>query len=125
MFDHVSIGVRDLAAAGRFYDAALQPLGYTRLYDGPHGLGYGRARPQFWLGQSPSPVPPDPQSGLHLCFRADTRGAVDAFHAIALARGGHDNGAPGLRPQYTPTYYAGFVLDLDGYRIEAVTFSVD
>ncbi|WP_374299691.1 VOC family protein [Ferrovibrio sp.] len=125
MFDHVSIGVRDLAASGRFYDAVLLPLGYKRLYEGAHGLGYGRTRPQFWLDTSPSPVPDDPKSGLHICFRADTRSAVDAFHAIALAQGGRDNGAPGLRPQYTPTYYAGFAFDPDGYRIEAVTFSVD
>lgn len=68
MFDHVSIGVRDLAASGRFYDAVLLPLGYKRLYEGAHGLGYGRTRPQFWLDTSPSPVPDDPKSGLHICL---------------------------------------------------------
>ncbi len=125
MFDHISIGVRDLVASGRFYDAVLLPLGYRRLYEGSHGLGYGRDRPQFWLDTSPSPVPDDPKSGLHICFRADRRDAVDAFHAIALAQNGRDNGPPGLRPQYTPTYYAAFIFDPDGYRIEAVTFSVD
>lgn len=125
MFDHLSIGVRDIARSGAFYDAALGPLGYTRLYDGPHGVAYGARQPQFWLGRTDRPIPPDPESGLHLCFRAETRAAVDAFHAMALQNGGSDNGPPGLRPQYTPTYYAGFIIDPDGYRIEAVCYSPD
>lgn len=123
MFDHISIGVRDLVRSGAFYDAALKPLGYTRLYDGPHGIAFGSKRPQFWIDRTDSPVPPDPKSGLHLCFNAESRAAVDAFHAIAIENGGEDNGPPGLRPQYTPTYYAAFIVDPDGYRIEAVCFS--
>lgn len=122
MFDHISIGVKDLARSGAFYDAVLEPLGYKRLYDGSHGLAYGARQPQFWIDRTDSPVPADPQSGLHLCFRAPDRAAVDAFHKTALAHGGRDNGAPGLRPQYTPTYYAGFILDPDSYRIEAVCY---
>lgn len=122
MFDHISIGVKDLKASTAFYDAALKPLGYTRLYEGAHGIAYGAKRPQLWLDQSPRPVPADPRSGLHLCFKAASRAAVDAFHAAALTMGGKDNGAPGLRPQYTPTYYAGFIFDPDGYRIEAVCY---
>jgi catechol 2,3-dioxygenase-like lactoylglutathione lyase family enzyme len=120
MFDHISIGVRDRDRSGRFYDAALKPLGFTRLYDGPLGLGYGGAQPQFWIEHAAQPVPADPRSGFHICFRADSRAAVDAFHALALGHGGTDNGPPGLRPQYTPPYYAGFILDPDGSRLEAV-----
>lgn len=122
MFDHVSIGVRNLQAAGRFYDLVLRPLAVTRLYDGDGTLGYGGKAPQFWLSQTEIPVPPDPRSGLHICFSADSRDAVGAFHAIALAQGASDNGAPGLRPQYAPNYYAGFIIDPDGYRLEAVCY---
>jgi len=120
MFDHVSIGVRDLTRSVAFYDATLQPLGHKRLYDGEHGIGYGTARPQFWIGRSDSPVPADARSGLHICFRTDGRAAVDAFYAIALQNGGTDNGPPGLRPHYHPHYYGAFVRDPDGHNIEAV-----
>jgi catechol 2,3-dioxygenase-like lactoylglutathione lyase family enzyme len=119
MIDHVSIGVRDLARAKRFYDAALRPLGYTALSDSPDQVGYGGEAAAFWLGAAERPVPPDPASGLHFCFAAPSRPSVDAFHAAALAAGGADNGAPGLRPAYGPDYYAAFVIDPDGYRIEA------
>lgn len=125
MFDHISIGVREIARSAAFYDAVLKPLGFQRLYDGPHGVAYGATRPQFWLDQTGNPVKPDPQSGFHICFRTDSHAAVDAFHALALQNGGTDNGPPGLRPQYTPTYYAGFIIDPDGYRIEAVSFTPD
>ncbi|WP_298727194.1 VOC family protein [uncultured Ferrovibrio sp.] len=123
MFDHVSYGVTDLAAAGRFYDAVLQPLGFRRLYDGAETIAYGDKHPQLWLSKSQRPVPADMKNGLHFCFTAPTRAAVDAFHAIALQNGGRDNGQPGLRPEYTPTYYAGFIIDPDGYRIEAVCYA--
>ena len=119
MLDHVSIGVRDLAVARRFYDAALAPLGYSCLYAGADSLGYGRDGPAFWVGVAEHPVPADPKSGLHVCFMAPTRDSVDAFHAAALGAAGHDNGKPGLRPDYDPMYYAAFVVDPDGYRIEA------
>jgi catechol 2,3-dioxygenase-like lactoylglutathione lyase family enzyme len=125
MFDHLSIGVRDIGRASAFYDAALQPLGYTRLYEGNYGVAYGAKQPQFWLDQTDSPIPPDPKSCFHLCFRAPSRAAVDAFHALALQHGGTDNGPPGPRPQYTPTYYAGFIIDPDGYRIEAVCYAAE
>ncbi|QDO98055.1 VOC family protein [Ferrovibrio terrae] len=125
MFDHLSIGVRDMARSGAFYDAALKPLGHTRLYEGEYGIGYGTKHPQFWIDRTDSPVPSDPKSCLHICFRADSRAAVDAFHALAIQNGGTDNGPPGLRPQYTPTYYAAFVIDPDGYRIEAVCYTPD
>jgi catechol 2,3-dioxygenase-like lactoylglutathione lyase family enzyme len=119
MLDHVSIGVRDLAAARRFYDAVLAPLGYRCVLDFDTALGYGAERAEFWLGATDRPVLPDDRSGLHISFSAPTRAAVDAFYALALRAGGRDNGKPGPRPDYGPRYYAGFVYDLDGYRIEA------
>ncbi len=119
MFDHVSIGVSDVPASGRFYDAALAPLGHKRLSDGDSSLGYGKDGVQLWLGATKKPVKADPDSGLHFCFRAGTRKAVDAFHAAALKAGGKDNGKPGLRADYGDNYYAAFVVDPDGYRIEA------
>lgn len=118
MIDHVSIGVRDLARAKRFYDAALGPLGYKCLSESADSLGYGGESAAFWISVAGHPVPPDPQSGLHFCLTAPTRKSVDAFHAAALAAGGRDNGKPGLRTDYGPNYYAAFVIDLDGYRVE-------
>jgi catechol 2,3-dioxygenase-like lactoylglutathione lyase family enzyme len=119
MIDHVSIGVRDVARAKRFYDAALKPLGYQCLSPGEASLGYGGDAVAFWVNASESPVPADPKSGLHFCFAAPTRRSVADFHAAALAAGGRDNGAPGLRDDYGPNYFAAFVVDPEGYRIEA------
>ena len=119
MLDHVSIGVRDVARTKRFYDAALAPLGYTCLSESEGSLGYGRDAVALWVGAAKSPVPADEQSGLHFCFTAPTRPSVDAFHAAALASGGRDNGKPDLRADYGDNYYAAFVVDPDGYRIEA------
>lgn len=119
MFDHVSIGVRDVAKTKHFYDAALQPLGYACLSASADSLGYGKEQVGLWIGASPNPVAADETSGLHFCLVAPTRKSVDAFHAKALGSGGKDNGAPGLRESYGPDYYAAFVIDPDGYRIEA------
>jgi catechol 2,3-dioxygenase-like lactoylglutathione lyase family enzyme len=119
MLDHVSIGVRDLAAARRFYGAVLGTLGARCLYEGDGYAGYGTAHPEFWLNRTDHPVPADPRSGMHFCFKAPTAAVVDAFHAAGLAGGGTDNGKPGLRPDYGAGYYAAFVIDPDGYRIEA------
>lgn len=119
MFDHVSIGVSDVPRSGKFYDAALKPLGYTRLSDGETSLGYGGKAVQLWLGATKKPVKPDMESGLHFCFAAPDRKAVDAFHAAALKAGGTDNGKPGVRADYGPKYYAAFVIDPDGFRVEA------
>jgi catechol 2,3-dioxygenase-like lactoylglutathione lyase family enzyme len=124
MIDHISLRVRDIARARAFYDAVLAPLGYQRLYDYPDASGYGPPRPHplkeqalpFWIGQDEGAAA---LSG-HLCFTAPSRAAVDAFHRAALAAGGRDDGEPGLRPQYHPTYYAAFVIDPDGHKIEAV-----
>jgi catechol 2,3-dioxygenase-like lactoylglutathione lyase family enzyme len=120
MINHVSIGVSDMARAKAFYDAALKPLGYTCLSAGDASVGYGRSAVAFWLGLSSKPVEAEPASGLHFCFDAATRRSVDAFYKAALASGGHDNGKPGPRADYGDAYYAAFVIDPDGYRIEAV-----
>jgi len=119
MFDHVSIGVRDIAKAKAFYDAALKPLGYECLSADGSSLGYGDKAVGFWILAAERPVHDDPKSGLHFCFTAPSRQAVAAFHKAALAAGGRDNGKPGVRKDYGPHYYATFVLDPEGYRLEA------
>jgi catechol 2,3-dioxygenase-like lactoylglutathione lyase family enzyme len=123
MLDHVSLGVSDLERARRFYDAALRPLGLTRIVDfagrgSDYGAAPGSLGVEFTITREPGVKAPVP--GAHLCFRAPDRAAVRAFHAAALAAGGHDDGTPGLRPQYHEHYYGAFVLDPDGHRIEAV-----
>ncbi|TIO07930.1 VOC family protein [Mesorhizobium sp.] len=119
MLDHVSIGVRDTNVSKRFYDAALKPLGYTCLSQSPGSLGYGAEAVALWVNEAQRPVSADGESGLHFCFAAPTRSSVDAFHAGALRKGGSDNGAPGLRASYGENYYAAFIIDPDGYRLEA------
>jgi catechol 2,3-dioxygenase-like lactoylglutathione lyase family enzyme len=120
MIRHVSIGVADVARSGRFFDAVLGAIGLRRLHEGEGYLAYGEADALLWVGQLPQAPAANPGPGLHLCFSAPSREAVDAFHAAALAHGGADNGAPGLRPHYSPDYYAAFVIDPDGWRIEAM-----
>jgi catechol 2,3-dioxygenase-like lactoylglutathione lyase family enzyme len=121
MIAHISIGVRDIGRSKRFYDAVLEPLGYKCLRAAKtlQGYGYGRDSIALWVVQAEHPVSADEKSGLHFGFRAANAAAVDAFHAAALLSGGRDNGAPGLRPEYSPDYYAAFIIDSDGYRIEA------
>ena len=121
MIAHISIGVTDIERSKRFYDAALEPLGYRciRAAKSLVGYGYGREKIAFWVASVARPVPSDPDSGLHVCFAAPSAAAVDAFHTASVRAGGLDNGAPGLRPQYAPDYYAAFVIDPDGYRVEA------
>jgi catechol 2,3-dioxygenase-like lactoylglutathione lyase family enzyme len=119
MLDHVSIGVGDLDRTRRFYDAALKPLGYRCLSASDGSLGYGAETVRFWISRSDRPVPADAESGLHFCFAAPSPAEVDAFHEAAVAAGGRDNGKPGIRAEYAPDYYAAFVVDPDGYRIEA------
>jgi catechol 2,3-dioxygenase-like lactoylglutathione lyase family enzyme len=119
MIDHISIGVRDIARTKRFYDAALKPLGYSCLSEGQGSLGYGKEAVTLWISSVERPVPADLKSGLHFCLAAPTRRSIEAFHAAALNTGGHDNGPPGLRTDYGPNYYAAFVIDPDGYRLEA------
>src|ERR1700694_4005597 len=119
MISHVSVGVRDIAKAGKFYDTALAPLGYKRLFDSAEALGYGAGSPELWVMHAERPVPADTASGLHFCFDAPSRAGVDQFHAAAVKAGGKDNGKPGVRKDYGENYYAAFVIDPDGYRLEA------
>jgi catechol 2,3-dioxygenase-like lactoylglutathione lyase family enzyme len=119
MIDHISIGVADLATAKRFYDAVLAPLGYSCLTHDAGYLGYGESQIALWILESEHPVAADMKSGLHICLRAPTRDSVSAFHAAALRTGGKDNGEPGLRSDYGANYYAAFVVDPAGYRLEA------
>ena len=121
MIAHVSIGVSNIDRSKRFYDAALEPLGYKclRVARSLVGYGYGHDSIALWVVQAERPVRADEKSGLHFCFTARNPAAVDAFYAAAIAAGGQDNGVPGLRPIYGPDYYAAFIIDPDGYRIEA------
>lgn len=120
MLHHVSFGVADLAISGAFYDAALDALGYRRVFEDGTAIGYGLedGKDKLCLKLRSPAVAPGP--GFHLAFSAPSRSAVDRFHASALAVGGRDNGKPGLRPHYGPHYYAAFVIDPDGYHVEAV-----
>jgi catechol 2,3-dioxygenase-like lactoylglutathione lyase family enzyme len=120
MIDHIKLHVGDAQRSKAFYEAALAPLGYRIVMQpAPGVVGMGTRFPDFWLAQSDAPTV------AHVALRAADRDAVDAFHAAAVAAGGADNGAPGLRPQYHPGYYGAFVLDPDGNNLEAVhhTFS--
>lgn len=119
MLDHVSIGVADTARAKTFYDAVLAPLGYSCLSESAGSLGYGDKAVALWVNTAERPVPPDMASGLHFCFAAPSCDSVKAFHAAAMKLGGVDNGKPGLREDYGENYFAAFVIDPDGYRIEA------
>ncbi|MCP1757118.1 VOC family protein [Bradyrhizobium elkanii] len=122
MIDHVSVGVRDLERAARFYEATLAALGLSRLVTRPATIGFGKAYPEFWINLRATMAPVAHESGTHICLRAKTTAEVDAFHTAALASGGLSDGPPGLRPHDRVRYYAAFVLDPDGNRIEAVTF---
>jgi len=122
VIDHITIGISDFSRSTAFYDKALAPLGMKRLFDVPHEhsggvdcTGYGDTRPFFWLAEEDAT-----RGKLHIAFTAQDKAAVDGFHAAALAAGGKDNGAPGLRPHYHPGYYGAFVLDPDGHNVEAV-----
>ena len=119
MIDHISIGVRDIEAAKTFYDAVLKPLGLMRLYDGPDFAAYGRDdKDKLSLHQGGEGWCPDPK--VHIAFCAGSRQAVEAFHRMGLAAGGRDDGAPAIREDYADDYYAAFLKDPDGQRIEAV-----
>ena len=122
MLDHVSLGVADLERAARFYEPTLAALGLTKLVTRPATIGFGKAYPEFWINLRAGMAPVPHESGVHICLRARTTGDVDAFHAAALTTGGRTDGAPGLRPHDRVRYYAAFVIDPDGNRVEAVTF---
>jgi catechol 2,3-dioxygenase-like lactoylglutathione lyase family enzyme len=122
MIDHVSVAVRDLDRAARFYQAVLGAIGYQRLETRPYTVGFGKKYPEFWINLRAAMVPVADDSGTHVGLRVRTSGLVDTFHAAALAAGGTCDGPPGLRPQHGEGYYAAFIRDPDGNRIEAVTF---
>jgi catechol 2,3-dioxygenase-like lactoylglutathione lyase family enzyme len=123
IIDHIGLAVGDYEAAKAFYSAALKPLGIVFVTEvgqnpnpGEQACGFGRGgKPEFWLGSEGRTSP-----SIHVCFLAESRAQVDAFHESALAAGGRDNGPPGIRAHYHPDYYAAFVFDLDGHNIEAV-----
>jgi catechol 2,3-dioxygenase-like lactoylglutathione lyase family enzyme len=125
MIDHVSVGVSDLERSARFYELALAPLGLSRLVSRPATVGFGKRYPEFWINLRAGMAQVAPESGVHICLRAKSPADVDAFHAAALNAGGRSDGAPGLRPHDRVRYYAAFVIDPDGNRIEAVTFPAD
>ena len=120
MLDHVTIGVSDIEQSKKFYDQALRPLGITRLYaEGDRFAGYGiRPKAFFWIGTRKAS-----QTGAHVAFAANDHATVDLFYEEAIAAGGKDNGRPGIRPNYHPSYYGAFVLDPHGHNIEAVCHS--
>jgi len=117
LIEHVSLRCRDVEASRSFYEKALAPLGYRVVMEFEDSIGFmADGHTSFWVtkGRIGSPT--------HLAFRARSRRAVEAFHRAALEAGAKDHGPPGLRKEYSPTYYAAFVLDRDGHNIEAVTF---
>jgi len=123
MIDHVSVAVRDLRVAEAFYSALLAPLGMAKLREWPDAsIGFGKKYPELWINKRAAMDRVADDSGAHICLRAPDTATVDAFHAAALKAGGSSDGAPGLRPEYYAKYYAAFIRDPDGNRIEAVTF---
>ncbi|MGO4717419.1 VOC family protein [Bradyrhizobium sp. 2TAF24] len=117
MYDHIGLRVKDLAASVRFYEAALAGLGHVLCSRDTNGAGLGpKDAPALWLHLAKA----SPATGTHVAFQAPNRRAVDQFHAEGLKAGGKDNGAPGLRADYSPTYYAAFLIDPDGNNVEAV-----
>jgi catechol 2,3-dioxygenase-like lactoylglutathione lyase family enzyme len=122
VLDHISLGVSDLERAARFYEATLATLGLTKLVTRPATVGFGKAYPEFWINLRAGMAAVPPESGVHICLRARSTADVDAFHAAALGAGGRSDGAPGLRPHDRVKYYAAFIIDPDGNRVEAVTF---
>jgi catechol 2,3-dioxygenase-like lactoylglutathione lyase family enzyme len=121
MYDHIGLKVKDLGVAVRFYEAALGALGHVVASHEASYAGIGpKGEPGLWLYQAEGSTGP----GVHVAFRAADRAAVDRFHRSGLAAGGKDNGKPGLRADYSPTYYAAFLIDPDGNNVEAVCLAV-
>ena len=123
MLHHVSVGVHNVERAARFYDPVLKTLGYRRVMEFlPHAIGYGesRERPEFWIQLPHNQQPPTSGNGAHVAFLAKSRQVVGKFHEAALKQGGSNNGEPGPRPDYGPSYYGAFIYDLDGNKIEAM-----
>ncbi|WP_193182155.1 VOC family protein [Nisaea sediminum] len=122
MIDHVSIAVSSLARSAAFYDRVLAPLGLVRLTERERTIGFGKKYPEFWMNLREGMAPVEEGTGIHICLRAPSKDAVDAFHAAALEGGGRSDGAPGDRQATVTVYYGAFIRDPDGNKIEAVTF---
>lgn len=123
MIDHVSIAVRDLAASTSFYELALSAIGLSKLVEREGTVGFGKRYPEFWINSRPEMEGIEDDTGVHICLRAGSPAEVDSFHGAALEAGGADDGGPGERPEYGDGYYAAFVRDPDGNRIEVVRFT--
>jgi catechol 2,3-dioxygenase-like lactoylglutathione lyase family enzyme len=123
MLSHISLGTNHVARAAAFYDPVLATLGIRKLNEDAEALGYGASISFFFLETPTNGEPASVGNGVHVAFLAETRSMVDAFHAAALANGGTDAGPPGLRPAYDAHYYAAFVRDPDGNKLEAVSFA--
>jgi catechol 2,3-dioxygenase-like lactoylglutathione lyase family enzyme len=122
MLDHVSVAVRDLAASAGAYERVLGSLGLKRLVERPATVGFGKAYPEFWLNARPDLAPLPADTGIHICLRAADEDAVRAFHANAILSGWTDAGSPGPRQGAMTLYYAAFVQDPDGNKLEAANF---
>ncbi|BCW90520.1 hypothetical protein sos41_36910 [Alphaproteobacteria bacterium SO-S41] len=124
MYSHVTLGTNDMARAEAFYDAVMAVLGHPTMFKFPGTLAYGTPTgPKLFILHPFDKQDARPGNGVHAAFKVDTRAQVDAFHAAALAHGGADEGAPGLRPHYHPNYYGAYVRDPDGNKIQAVCHS--
>ena len=117
---HVSLGTNDFPSAKRFYDSVLATLDIRCVMDFDQGAGYGREFPEFWVQLPIDGASANPGNGTHVCFNAATVEQVKAFHQVALEQGAEDEGKPGLRKEYSENYFAAFVRDLDGHKVEAM-----
>ena len=122
MIDHISLTVSNLERAVAFYERLFAPLGMTKLITRQAMVGFGKTYPEVWINLRSGIRRLPPDNGAHICLRAKSTGEVDAFHAAAVAAGGTSESQPSLRPHDRVRYYAAFVIDPDGNRIEAVTF---
>jgi catechol 2,3-dioxygenase-like lactoylglutathione lyase family enzyme len=124
VIDHVSVCIKNYERSKAFYVQALRPLGIELMMEFGKAAGFGRGKPELWLGEGPAEFQTkeqlQPITPQHVCLLGRSREEVDAFYKAALAAGGKDNGPPGLRPHYHPGYYGAFVIDPDGHNIEAV-----
>lgn len=122
MIDHISIPVRDLELSSNFYEAILEKIGYSKLVIKAGTVGFGKKYADFWLNHRPDLSVDGVNDGFHVCLRAMSAGQVDAFFKTALSLGAKSEGEPGLREHYNDRYFAAFIIDPDGNKIEVVTF---
>jgi catechol 2,3-dioxygenase-like lactoylglutathione lyase family enzyme len=122
MIDHVSVEVAELKEAAEFYEAVLATIGYVKLIEEAGTVGFGKKYPDFWLNYRPNKQKAADDSGFHVCLRASSMEAVNAFYQTAMASGARTSGKPGFRPEYHESYYAAFIKDKDNNHIEVVTF---